>query len=215
MPTNLACHPFHYADYKEQARIRKQPATKYADRLEECGAEFYMDFGFMRSSTSDYAKPNKLTNRIVLSYDGYSSYLLIVDGSSRRTWVFLTKTKEPPIHIVRAFMKKFGAGGGLVKTDQGGELARSAAFKTMLEEEFHYVVEPTGADSPSQNGAAEIYNNKFALKHGPSSTTPTYQQNFGPQHSSTQYTFTTGWYTQSQRQHHTRHGTVGRPTFLI
>jgi hypothetical protein len=115
----------------------KQPANKSAERIEECGAKFVMDFGVMRFSTDDYAQPNKLNDRIVLSYDGYSSYLLIVDESSRRTWVFLTKTKEPPIHIVRAFMKKFGAGGGLVRTDQGGELARSAAFKTMLEEEFH------------------------------------------------------------------------------
>ncbi len=29
---------------------------------------------------------------------------------------------------------------------------------------FGYVVEPTGADSPSQNGGAEIYNNTLAVK---------------------------------------------------
>jgi hypothetical protein len=34
----------------------------------------------------------------------------------------------------------------------------------MLEEEFHYVVELTGADSPSQNGAAETYTNHLAVK---------------------------------------------------
>jgi hypothetical protein len=27
-----------------------------------------------------------------------------------------------------------------------------------------YVLEPTGADSPSQNGAVEIYNNKLAIR---------------------------------------------------
>jgi hypothetical protein len=31
-------------------------------------------------------------------------------------------------------------------------------------EEFNYVVKPTGADSPSQNGGAEIYNNTLAMK---------------------------------------------------
>jgi hypothetical protein len=30
--------------------------------------------------------------------------------------------------------------------------------------EFGYVVEPTGADSPSQNGSAKIYNNTLAVK---------------------------------------------------
>ena len=48
--------------------------------------------------------------------------------------------------------------------DQGGELARSSELRTMLESEFGCVVEPTGADSPSQNGAVEIYNNKMVVK---------------------------------------------------
>jgi hypothetical protein len=30
--------------------------------------------------------------------------------------------------------------------------------------EFNYVVKPTGADSPSQNGGVEIYNNTLAVK---------------------------------------------------
>jgi len=31
-------------------------------------------------------------------------------------------------------------------------------------DEFTYTVEPTGADSPSQNGGAEIYNGTLAVK---------------------------------------------------
>ncbi len=31
-------------------------------------------------------------------------------------------------------------------------------------QDFGYVVEPTGADSPSQNGGTEIYNNTLAVK---------------------------------------------------
>ncbi len=53
---------------------------------------------------------------------------------------------------------------GLVQTDQGGELARSQEFRHMMLHEFGYVVKPTGADSPSQNGGVEIYNNTLAIK---------------------------------------------------
>ena len=61
-------------------------------------------------------------------------------------------------------MKRFASKTGLVQTDQGGELARCSVFRTMMLEEFNYVVEPTGAESPSQNGGAEIYNNTLAVK---------------------------------------------------
>ena len=51
----------------------------------------------MRASTDDYRRPNKNTDRVVQSYDGFSAYLLIVDGASRQVWVFLTKSKTPPL----------------------------------------------------------------------------------------------------------------------
>ncbi len=34
----------------------------------------------------------------------------------------------------------------------------------MVLRQYNYVVEPTGADSPSQNGAMETYNNKLAVR---------------------------------------------------
>ena len=60
-------------------------------------------------------------------------------------------------------MTKFGIGSGLTQTNQGSKLARSAQFRTMLQQEFQYIVEPTSADCPSQNGAAEINNDKLAV----------------------------------------------------
>jgi hypothetical protein len=45
----------------------------------------------MRSSTSDYAHPNKATDRVVLSYDSFNSYLLIIDEVLHYASVFLTK----------------------------------------------------------------------------------------------------------------------------
>ena len=34
----------------------------------------------------------------------------------------------------------------------------------MLLWDHNYILEPTGSDSPSQNGAVEIYNDKFRVK---------------------------------------------------
>ena len=128
-PPVFEYHPFCYIDFKEQAYIQKQAAHQWmAERIPTCCAEFYMDFGFMQSSSEDYKRSNKATDRVVMSYDGYSSHLVIVDGASCRVWVFLTKTKEPPIDILRAFMSKFGLAKGLIRTDQGSELAQSSAF---------------------------------------------------------------------------------------
>ena len=124
-----------------------------------------MDFGFMRASNTNYTRPNLQSDRVVHSYDGYNSYLLVVDDKSAMTWVFLTRSKEPPLTIVRLFLQTFGRpdGGFMIRCDQGGELGRSPAFVTMCAEEFRYYVEPTGADSASQNGQAEKWNDVFAI----------------------------------------------------
>ncbi len=48
--------------------------------------------------------------------------------------------------------------------DQGGELARSFDFGDTILQNHKYVLEPTGADRTSKNGAAEIYNAKLAVR---------------------------------------------------
>jgi hypothetical protein len=154
-PKSFKYHPFCLIDFKEQAYIRKQAAGRMAERIPTCGAEFFIDFAFMRTSTEDYKRPNKATDWIVMSYDGYLSHLVIVNSVSRRVWAFLTKSKDPPINILRASLKKFGVGTGVIRTDQGGELACSDTFRDMVLAEFGYIVKPTGVDSPSQNGGAE------------------------------------------------------------
>ncbi len=78
--------------------------------------------------------------------------------------MFLTKSKDPPIDILLAFLKKFGVGTGVIRTDQGGKLAHSNTFRDMVLAEFGFVVKPTGADSPSQNGGTESYNHILAVK---------------------------------------------------
>ncbi len=89
-----------------------------AVRTSEAGKRYYMDFGFMRASCSDYRKPNPKTDRVVQSWDGYSSYLLVVDKASRFMWVFLTKSKDPSLDIINQFLWKFGhEGGGSIRSD--------------------------------------------------------------------------------------------------
>ena len=67
------------------------------------------------------------------------------------------------MEIISLFLDKYGhENGGLIRVDPGGELARSTEWRTMVLEKHKYVVEPTGADSPSQNGQAERYNETIA-----------------------------------------------------
>ena len=102
---------------------------------------------------------------MVKSYDGYTPYLLIVDEATRYAWVFLTASKDPPLDIVREFLHLHGhEEGGSIRADQGGELARLLDFQDLVLCTFHYTLEPTGANSPSQNGAVENYNDKFGMR---------------------------------------------------
>ncbi len=87
-PPVFEYHPFRSINFEEQVYICKQPAGKTAERVASRGTEFFMDFGFMRASASDYCRPDRNTNHIIMSYDGYCAYLLIIDSASRLTWRF-------------------------------------------------------------------------------------------------------------------------------
>ena len=67
---------------------------------------FYMDFGFLRALLSDYTQPLTKTDRVVASFDGFEAYFLIVDEATRHVWVFLTKSKDPPLDTAVDFLKR-------------------------------------------------------------------------------------------------------------
>ncbi len=91
--------------------------------------------------------------------------MLIVDKATCYVWVFLTASKHPLLEIIVEFLHHHGhKDGGSIRTDQGGELALSFGLQDLLLQKFHHTLEPTGADSPSQNGAVKIYNDKFAVR---------------------------------------------------
>ncbi len=98
------------------------------------------------------------------SYNGYTSYLLVINEVSQYAWVFLTKSKDPPLDIAWAFLRLHGhTDGGCIRTDQGGEFASSSTFGYLVLKEFSYTLKPMGTDSPSQNGAVDIYNDKLGI----------------------------------------------------
>ena len=67
VPPGFLSHPHRFIDWKEEARIQKQAAQRSAERTTEAKRRFYMDFGFMRTSTSDFSRPNKNTDCVVAS----------------------------------------------------------------------------------------------------------------------------------------------------
>eukprot|EP00986_Skeletonema_menzelii_P015723 scaffold12494_cov159-Skeletonema_menzelii.AAC.1 len=164
IPKNMWCHPFRHLDWKVSAEIRKQPAQRTAEHAHQPGQRFLMDFGFIRASTHDYRTPDPKHDRVIESFDGFTSYLIVVDEVSHYCWVFLCRSKTPPVELVSNFLQDHGLpSGGVIRTDQGGELARSAAFRDTMYRDHHYVVEPTGADSPTQNGMAERLNGSLGV----------------------------------------------------
>jgi hypothetical protein len=69
------------------------------------------------------------------------------------------------VDIINSFLRKFGHdNGGSIRSDQGGELAKSPALADMVLREHNYVFEPTGANSPSQNGGVETSINAIQME---------------------------------------------------
>ena len=108
-PDKFTPHPFASYDVYNQARIRKQPATrgKHPSRAVTASQRWFMDFGFLRSSQFDYSRPDKSKDRVVTSFDGYNSYLLVIDESTKYTWVYLCTSKEPPISLIEMHLDHF------------------------------------------------------------------------------------------------------------
>jgi hypothetical protein len=120
----------------------------------ECSQHIHIDYGFMKGSGFSTKDEE---GRTITSLDGYRSYCLIIDKKSRYTWVFLTKTKSPPINLLEKFLKEHGNKNTThktIRTDQGGELWASQQFR-QLALEADYLIEPTGSGAPFQNGLAE------------------------------------------------------------
>ena len=139
-------HPLFACQSCQMAKMTKVPRGKPENRLAtKRGERFHMDFGFLRGpkhlmdlrTRKWHGKRTMIGQEaadyqpIITSHDGYSSYLLVVDAFTRASFVFMTKCKPPSIATITMFLTKYGLKDNShcsIRTDQGGELARSKAF---------------------------------------------------------------------------------------
>jgi hypothetical protein len=91
----------------------------------------------------------------------------------------MSTSKEPPINILDMFLTRHGLQDKTtpcsVCVDQGGEFAHSEDFRKIVSK-HGYVIEPTGSDTPSQNGRVERLNQPSGImvrSHLNSSVLPT------------------------------------------
>ena len=94
------------------------------------GEWFNVDYGFVRGK--EVIKNGD--GPVITSKEGYNYYVLVVDEYSRHLWVFLFANKSPPIDTIKTFLSTHGHKSGLrrIRTDQGGELDKSTAFRRTI-----------------------------------------------------------------------------------
>jgi hypothetical protein len=176
-PPLYKCATYTYVNITKRGITQKQLQTitnAYTMKLPKqrytTGQAFLMDMGFVRGTK--YSRKDDDGN-LVTSIDGYNSYLLIVDRATRYTWIFLSKTKHPQVHVITEFLKLHGTSEKVVKTirtDEGGELWGSHLFQQAVRN-AGYLIEPTASVASFQNGIAERPNRTFgdmlrSLLHG-------------------------------------------------
>ena len=128
-----------------------------------------MDIGFMRgpSNLTDVVERKaKAKTRVIKSRQGFTCYLLIIDAKTRYIWVFLLKSKHPPIALVDTFLANHGRHNNTIRTirtDGDGALAQSPKFRVMTLHKHGYIVESTGPDGSSANGMAERPHKTLAI----------------------------------------------------
>jgi hypothetical protein len=93
-------------------------------------------------------------------------------------WVFLTKTKQPPLNIFATFLQDHGhptAQNRSIRSDRGGELWGSQAFREVVHK-AGYIMDPTAPKAAFQNGKAERPNRNLGK------TCLLYNANLGPEY---------------------------------
>jgi hypothetical protein len=101
-------------------------------------------------------------HRIVTSYDGNNTFLIIICAKVRHTWVCCQPSKAPPIKILERFLAINGikVGPRFLSMDQGGKLWRYTQIREVAAT-AGYAIEPTGLDAVNENGKVERTNGTF------------------------------------------------------
>ena len=117
LPSNTS---YFHCPFCDIAKIKKAPQHKMTDRDNfKPGTAYHMDLGYIGGPSKD---SKKIECR---SYEGFVTYLLIIDAASRYTFVFPLKSKHPPIKLIDEFLTKHGHSNKNISTSQHGTLAKS------------------------------------------------------------------------------------------
>jgi hypothetical protein len=155
LPSLITMHPMHLCQAFNDEKIQSADKGPITDTdLLLPGTKCYLDFGFIRDSSANFGV--SMGNRVVTSYNGNNSYLLIVCAKTCQTWVFCQASKSPPFFIIERFLALNGLKSGplYLRMDQGGELWRSNELRKVAFA-AGYAFEPTGSDVESKNAKVE------------------------------------------------------------
>jgi hypothetical protein len=136
IPNLPDAYPLFCCPFCDKAKLRKNHGGKKSMKEASVpGTAFHMDLGFIRGPKNlqdvlqDKAVPKET---VIKSHDGFSSYLLIIDAATRYIWVFLLKSKDPPIATIDQFLTRHRtARRGTITTTPDGLLDKSMSFKKL------------------------------------------------------------------------------------
>jgi hypothetical protein len=218
LPAHLTAglHPMHSCQACNDGKIQRAPMGTTSDTAPIVSAtRFHLDFGFIRAS-SHYFGVTK-GPRVVTSYDGNNTYLIIVDSKQRYSWFFCQPSKSPLVSILERFLAVHGfkEGPRSLRMDQGGELLGSDQLRDFAHA-YGYVIEPTGSDSAWHGRLAKLNVSmvRLASWFDASFVVLACQPNSGPLPSYTQYISRTGCNTRQLERRLMKDGQVSSPSWI-
>jgi hypothetical protein len=136
IPNLSDAYPLFCCPFCDKAKLRKNHGGKKSTKEAFVpGTAFHMDLGFIQgpNNLKEVLQEGAVPKDTVLkSHDGFSSYLLIIDAATCYIWVFLLKSKDPPITIIGQFLTKHGmARQGTITTTPDGLFDKSMSFKKL------------------------------------------------------------------------------------
>ncbi len=86
-------HSFCFLKWKKQAVIYQQPVGK---TLSSCNVSQQILGGLWIHAifTVEFGQPDEGKDRVVQSFDGFNSYLLVADEDTKYIWVFLISSSK-------------------------------------------------------------------------------------------------------------------------
>jgi hypothetical protein len=159
IPNRPDAYPLFCCPFCDKAKLCKNHGGKKSTKEAFVpGTVFHMDLEFIHGpkNLQEVLQEGAVPKDTVLkSQDGFSSYLLIIDAATPYIWIFLLKSKDPPIAIIDQFLTKQGtAGQGTITTTPDGLLDKSMSFKNLCTTQG-YQINKAEMDLDSESAGVE------------------------------------------------------------